>query len=209
MAASRCTAAKPSAASASPSPNSAQIPRACLRARCAEVGGYVLNGEKMWITNGSLADVAAGLGQGRRRRVRGFLVEKGTPGFKSWDVHGKLSLRASITSGLSFTDCEVPADNLLARGRRPARTARLPHAGALRHRLGRHRRGHGLLSDRPRLRQDAPPVRKQAHRRAPARAGQAGLDDHRNQQGATAGPARRPPQGRRSRRRPRTSPCSR
>ena len=45
--------------------------------------------------------------------IRGFLVEKGTPGFKSWDVHGKLSLRASVTSGLSFTDCEIPAENLL------------------------------------------------------------------------------------------------
>ena len=45
--------------------------------------------------------------------VRGFLVERGTPGFKTWDVHGKLSLRASVTSGLAFTDCEIPADNML------------------------------------------------------------------------------------------------
>ena len=74
---------------------------------------YVLNGEKMWITNGSLADVALIWAKGEDDVVRGFLVEKGTPGFKTWDVHGKLSLRASITSGLSMTDCEIPAENLL------------------------------------------------------------------------------------------------
>src|SRR5438132_6105974 len=74
---------------------------------------YVLNGEKMWITNGSRADVALVWAKGEDGRIRGFLVEKGTPGFKSWDLHGKLSLRASITSGLSFIDCEIPAENLL------------------------------------------------------------------------------------------------
>ena len=74
---------------------------------------YVLNGEKMWITNGSLADVAIVWAKGEDDKVRGFLVEKGTRGFKAWDVHGKLSLRASVTSGLSMTDCEIPAENLL------------------------------------------------------------------------------------------------
>jgi glutaryl-CoA dehydrogenase len=74
---------------------------------------YVLNGEKMWITNGSLADVAVVWAKGEDDRVRGFLVERGTPGFKAWDVHGKLSLRASVTSGLSMSDCEIPAENLL------------------------------------------------------------------------------------------------
>jgi glutaryl-CoA dehydrogenase len=74
---------------------------------------YVLNGEKMWITNGSLADVAVVWAKGEDERVRGFLIEKGTPGFKAWDVHGKLSLRASVTSGLSMSDCEIPAENLL------------------------------------------------------------------------------------------------
>ncbi len=74
---------------------------------------YILNGEKMWITNGSLADVALIWAKCEDEKIRGFLVEKGTKGFKSWDVHGKLSLRASITSGLSFTDCEIPAENVL------------------------------------------------------------------------------------------------
>jgi glutaryl-CoA dehydrogenase len=74
---------------------------------------YVLNGEKMWITNGSLADVAVVWAKGEDDLVRGFLIERGTPGFKAWDVHGKLSLRASVTSGLSMSDCEIPAENLL------------------------------------------------------------------------------------------------
>jgi len=74
---------------------------------------YVLNGEKMWITNGSIADVSVVWAKCEDERVRGFLVEKGAKGFKTHDVHGKLSMRASVTSGLSFSDCEVPADNVL------------------------------------------------------------------------------------------------
>src|SRR6204780_2741139 len=74
---------------------------------------YVLNGEKMWITSGSIADVALVWAKCEDGKVRGFLIEKGTPGFKAWDVHGKWSLRASVTSGLAFTDCEIPEENLL------------------------------------------------------------------------------------------------
>src|SRR5215469_7888862 len=74
---------------------------------------YVLNGEKMWITNGSLADVAVIWAKCEDDKIRGFLVEKDTPGFKAWDVHGKLSLRASVTSGLAMNDCRIPAQNLL------------------------------------------------------------------------------------------------
>ena len=74
---------------------------------------YILNGEKMWITSGSLADVAVIWAKCEDEKIRGFLVEKGTPGFKAWDVHGKYSLRASVTSGLAMTDCKIPADNLL------------------------------------------------------------------------------------------------
>jgi glutaryl-CoA dehydrogenase len=75
--------------------------------------GYVLNGEKMWITSGSLADVAVVWAKCDDEKIRGFLIEKGTPGFKAWDVHGKWSLRASVTSGLAMTDCHIPAENLL------------------------------------------------------------------------------------------------
>lgn len=85
-----------------------------MLARAARRGDrYVLNGEKMWITNGSIADVALVWAKAEDNRIRGFLIEKGTPGFKARDVHGKLSFRASITSGLSMTDCEIPAENLL------------------------------------------------------------------------------------------------
>src|SRR5271168_4576814 len=74
---------------------------------------YILNGEKMWIANGSLADVALIWAKCEDEKIRGFLVEKGAKGFKAWDVHGKLSLRASITSGLAMSDCEIPAENVL------------------------------------------------------------------------------------------------
>ncbi|HVB87309.1 MAG TPA: acyl-CoA dehydrogenase family protein [Candidatus Dormibacteraeota bacterium] len=74
---------------------------------------YVLNGEKMWITSGSIANVAVVWAKCEDNRVRGFLVEKGAKGFSTRDVHGKLSMRASVTSGLSFNDCEIPAENLL------------------------------------------------------------------------------------------------
>ena len=73
---------------------------------------WVLNGSKQWITNGTLADVAVVWAQ-TADGIRGFLVEKGTPGFTSSDQHGKFSLRASTTSELGFLDCRIPADNLL------------------------------------------------------------------------------------------------
>jgi glutaryl-CoA dehydrogenase len=74
---------------------------------------YILNGEKMWITNGSIADVSVVWAKCEDERIRGFLVEKGTPGFKPYDIHGKWSLRASVTSGYAMTDCKIPADHLL------------------------------------------------------------------------------------------------
>ncbi|RMG20020.1 MAG: acyl-CoA dehydrogenase [Deltaproteobacteria bacterium] len=80
--------------------------------------GYVLDGTKTWITNGSIADVAIvwakleGAGEGPEA-IRGFLVEKGTPGFSTTDLHGKLSMRASVTSSLHLEECEVPEDALL------------------------------------------------------------------------------------------------
>jgi glutaryl-CoA dehydrogenase len=74
--------------------------------------GWILNGSKQWITNGTLADVAV-VWAHTEDGVRGFLVEKGTPGFTSSDQHGKFSLRASVTSELGFQDCRIPAANLL------------------------------------------------------------------------------------------------
>ena len=76
---------------------------------------YVLNGEKMWITSGSIADVAVvwAKSEDHGGKVRGFLVETNRPGFAAQDVHGKWSLRASVTSGLSLQDVRVPTCNLL------------------------------------------------------------------------------------------------
>jgi glutaryl-CoA dehydrogenase len=74
--------------------------------------GWVLNGEKTWITNGTLADVAVVWARAEDG-IRGFLVEKGTRGFSTSDIHGKWSMRASVTSSLSFSDCHVGADQML------------------------------------------------------------------------------------------------
>src|ERR1700757_1320978 len=76
---------------------------------------YILNGEKMWITSGNIADVAVVWAkvEDEDNRVRGFLVETDRPGFRAFEVHGKWSLRASVTSGLSLQDVHVPATNLL------------------------------------------------------------------------------------------------
>jgi glutaryl-CoA dehydrogenase len=74
--------------------------------------GWILSGEKTWITNGSIADLAlvwARTGEG----IRGFLVEKGTQGYSTSDIHGKLSMRASVTSSLSLQDVRVPESAML------------------------------------------------------------------------------------------------
>src|SRR5262249_10239234 len=75
-------------------------------------GDWVLNGEKTWITNGSVADVALVWARAEDG-IRGFLVERGTAGFTASDIHGKLSMRASVTSSLSFSECRVPACAML------------------------------------------------------------------------------------------------
>ena len=79
--------------------------------------GWVLNGEKTWITNGSLADVAIVWAR-TEEGIRGFVIEKGTPGFTARDIHGKLSMRASVTSSLSLVDVRLPDSAILpgARG---------------------------------------------------------------------------------------------
>jgi glutaryl-CoA dehydrogenase len=96
-----------------------------MKTRAARHGdGYVLNGTKLWITNGSIADVAVVWAREDDGEISGFLVEKGTPGYGTLDIHGKFSMRASITSELSFQDCRLPAE------------ARLPNVRGLRGPLG-------------------------------------------------------------------------
>jgi glutaryl-CoA dehydrogenase len=80
-------------------------------------GSWVLNGSKMWITNGSTANIAVVWaktnGDASDRSIRGFIVPTDTAGFKAKDQKGKLSLRASDTSELSFQDVHLPADAIL------------------------------------------------------------------------------------------------
>jgi glutaryl-CoA dehydrogenase len=73
---------------------------------------WVIDGEKTWITNGSMADVSIVWARSDDG-IRGFLVEKGTPGFSASQLHGKLSMRASDTSSLSLADCRVAASAML------------------------------------------------------------------------------------------------
>jgi glutaryl-CoA dehydrogenase len=95
-----------------------------MRTRAVRDGAdWVLSGSKMWITNGSVADVAIVWAR-TEDGVRGFLVERGMPGFTAQDVHHKLSLRASVTSELSFDEVRLPD------------SSRLPEASGLRAPLG-------------------------------------------------------------------------
>jgi len=87
-----------------------------MRTRARKSGKeYILNGEKMWITSGTIADVAIiwAKVEDEDNKVRGFLVETDRPGFSAEDIHGKWSLRASVTSGLSLQDVRIPESNLL------------------------------------------------------------------------------------------------
>jgi glutaryl-CoA dehydrogenase len=77
-----------------------------------EGDGFVLNGAKAWITNGSIADVAVVWAK-LDGVIRGFLVEKGIKGYSTFEHKGKMSLRASVTSQLVFEDCRIPAENIL------------------------------------------------------------------------------------------------
>ncbi len=96
-------------------------PSGMLTRAVPDGGSWVLNGEKTWITNGSIADVAV-IWARTPEGIQGFLVEKGTPGFTASDLHGKLSMRASVTSSLALQDVRVPASAALpaARGLRSA-----------------------------------------------------------------------------------------
>ena len=91
-----------------------------MRTRAKKDGdSYILNGEKMWITSGSIADIAIiwAKVEDEDDRIRGFIVPTDTPGFSAADVHGKFSLRASVTSSLSLIDVRVPADTLLPKSK--------------------------------------------------------------------------------------------
>lgn len=78
-----------------------------------EGGDYIINGSKMWITNGGVSHLAIVWAKDDDNVIRGFIVDRETPGFRVRDIKKKFSLRASVTSELSFEDCRVPASQML------------------------------------------------------------------------------------------------
>ncbi len=97
-------------------PNHGSDPGAMITRAVKVADGYVLNGAKMWITNGTVADVAV-VWAYLDDEVRGFLVEKGTPGFTAPETKRKWSLRASVTSELVFDDCHLPETAILPKAK--------------------------------------------------------------------------------------------
>ena len=93
-------------------PDSGSDPASMRTSARRDGSDWVLNGNKMWITNGGVADIAVVWAK-TDEGVRGFLVPGGTPGFTARNIHRKLSLRASVTSELILDDCRLPGDAVL------------------------------------------------------------------------------------------------
>jgi glutaryl-CoA dehydrogenase len=94
-------------------PNFGSNPSDMLTRAARTRDGWVLNGSKAWITNGSIADIAVVWAKADDGEIRGFIVEKDRKGFSTRETKHKLSLRASVTSELSFQDCLIPEENVL------------------------------------------------------------------------------------------------
>jgi glutaryl-CoA dehydrogenase len=97
-------------------PDSGSDPASSKTRALADGDRWVLNGTKMWITNAPFAHVAvvwAKVDSGGSESIRGFLVERGTPGFETRRIHGKMSLRSSETGELVLSDCRIPKDAVL------------------------------------------------------------------------------------------------
>ena len=94
-------------------PNFGSNPSGMLTKATKVDGGFRLNGSKMWITNGSISDIAIVWAKDDNSDIRGFIVEKGSEGFSSPEMHGKWSLRASVTSELVLENVFVPDTHLL------------------------------------------------------------------------------------------------
>ncbi len=120
-----------------------------MRTRARRDGDdWILNGTKMWITNGSVADVAVVWARHRRAAIRGFVVPTDTPGFAAREIHKKLSLRASVTAELVLDDVRLPGSApCCPRSTRAAGPALVPERGPLRHRVRRAGRGPRLPRD--------------------------------------------------------------
>ncbi len=95
-------------------PNFGSNPSGMLTRAVRDGDEFVIDGEKTWITNGSVADIAVVWAKlGDTDRIHGFLVETDRPGFSAVDLHNKLSMRASTTSSVGFSNVRIPAGNIL------------------------------------------------------------------------------------------------
>jgi glutaryl-CoA dehydrogenase len=94
-------------------PDSGSDPASMRTSARRDGSDWIVNGTKMWITNGTIADLAVVWARTDEGEIRGFIVEKGMPGFSAPEIHKKLSLRASVTSELVLQDVRVPEENLL------------------------------------------------------------------------------------------------
>mgnify|MGYP003694265343 CR=1 FL=1 len=159
-----------------------------MRTRAKRDGDdWVINGTKMWITNGSVADVAVVWAQ-TDDGIKGFIVPTDTPGFSAPKITKKLSLRASVTSELVLEDVHLPRDAVLPDVTGLRGPLCLPERGAIRHRLRCPRRGARLSGNRDRLRHLARGVRPAA-RLSAAHSGKAGGHDVGAAEGIPAGAA--------------------
>jgi butyryl-CoA dehydrogenase len=100
-------------------PNAGSDPSGMETTAVADGDHWVLNGHKIWISNGGVAGLAVVFAQTDRRKghrgIGAFLVDRGTPGFSTLDMHGKLGLRASNTGELILEDCRIPKDHMLGK----------------------------------------------------------------------------------------------
>ena len=167
-----------------------------MRTRATRDGDdWVLNGTKMWITNGSIADVAVVWAR-TDDGIRGFVVPTATAGFSAPEITKKMSLRASVTSELVLEDVRLPGSAMLPEAQRAQRAAVVPDRGTVRDHLRRAGGGPRLPRDRDRVLADAAGVR-QAARRLPAHPAEARRHDARARQGHAARSAPRADEGRR------------
>ena len=170
---------------------------AAMKTRARRDGSdWVINGRKMWITNGSVADVAivwAVTDDGDVQGIRGFIVPTHTAGFTANTIHHKLSLRASITSELVLDDVRLPADAMLPEAKGLRGAVVLPVGSALRNHLGVDGSRALGVAGRARLRDAAHPIRP-SDRRIPVDSGETRRHGGRIAQGPAAVAAPGPPQ---------------
>ena len=133
--------------------------------------GFKLNGAKMWISNAPIADLCIVWAK-LDGKIRGFIVERGTKGFSTPKIDGKLSLRTSVTGEVVLEDVVRAGGQSAAERVGPRRSVRLPQHGALRHRLGRDGRRRVLLARGAAI-HARPQAVQPAARRQPARAEEA------------------------------------